>query len=156
MAGYGEKFRAQYRVDEATIAKTNEIGRKHGEKLNSKENNSQTTKGNTDADCGRGISGDESGRVSSFTNQETGKSNRANAVKSVTNKSQTANTGSRSSAVNANARSAAVQGAVSGQGAGQGTKGATASSGGQSSGGQSGGSTGGGQSGGQSSGGQGR
>ena len=159
MSGSGEKFRAQYRVDEATIAKTNEIGRKHGEKLNSKENNSQATKGNNDADCGRGISGDESGRVSAFTNQESGKTNRAAAVKSVTNKSQTANTGSRSAAVNANARSAAVQGAVSGQSAGQGAKGAAASSGGQSSGGQggqSGGSTGGGQSGGQSGGGQGR
>lgn len=159
MGGYGEKFRAQYRVDKATIAKTNEIGRNHGEKLNSKENNSQTNKGNNDADCGRGIRGDESGRVSSFTNQESGNTNRANAVKSVTNKSQATNTSSRSATVNGNARSASVQGAVSGQSAGQGTNGAAASSSGQSSGGQggqSGGGTGGGHSSGQSSGGQGR
>lgn len=164
MSRYGEDFRAQYRVDEATIAKTNEIGRKHAEKINSKENNSQTSKGNYDADCGRGFRGDESGRVSTFSSQESGNkvgnTNRVNAVNSVTNKSQAANSCSRSAVINANARSTSVQGAVSGQSAGQGTKGAAASSSGQSNGGQGGGSTGGGQSGGnasgQSGGGQGR
>lgn len=122
MSRYGEDFRAQYRVDEATIAKTNEIGRKHAERIHSKENHSQTSNGNYDADCGRGFRGDESGRVSTFSSQESGNkvgnTGRANAVDSVTGKSRAANTCSRNDVVNANARSASVQGVVSGQSAG--------------------------------------
>lgn len=74
MGRYGEDFRAQYRVDGAAIAKTNKIGRKHAERIQSKENHSQTSKGNYDADCCRGFRGDESGRVSAFSSQDSGNS----------------------------------------------------------------------------------